>query len=139
MQWYIIMWYKFLPWPEIYKDMVVSDFTIEKVQNISNDIGFITEFLNLSYTSMLEARKIFKDSIKTRNLTAYRQIAHKIKTNLMLLGLSKLHSLIVSGKELFETSDDKQLEQFSDTLELNINVVIERVSILRNEMSNLKS
>lgn len=133
------MWYKFLPWPEYIKNMVVANLSIEKVQNISNDIGFITEFLNLSYVSMLEAKKIFKDSLKTRNLTAYRQIAHKIKTNLMLLGLSQLHSLIVSGKELFDTSDDKQLEQFSNTLELNINVVIERVSMLRNEMSNLKS
>lgn len=112
---------------------MTSEFTMEKVEKISKDANFIKEFLSLSYTSLLEAKSIFKTAICSRNIMAYRQIAHKIKSNLLLLGLSQFHALIVSGKELFEHSDDDQLLSFYDVLEINFNNIIEKVNILMRQ------
>lgn len=116
-----------------YIRQMISDFTIDNIKKISKDTAFMAEFLNLSYVALLDAKEMFIESIRTKNLTMYRKIAHKLRTNLKMLGLLQLESLIASGKELIESSDDSKLHQFSNTLTSNIDTVIEKVSVLRQE------
>jgi len=114
----------------------MKEFTTTSLKNISQDVSFLKEFLKLSYDSLQEAKTIFKASFINRDIEKYRQIAHKIKTTLVLLGLTNFHSTISSGKELLQTADDASLNTFQLTVLSNLDTTL---NLIDQEISNLKS